>query len=93
MQTVKTILKFLRGLIITLVVMYGVVMLLLTVPQVQHYVSVATQEELGKLLDTRVAIGHITVGYPNRLILDNVELDDRSGKRVLQAARLSARSR
>ena len=91
MQTVKTILKFLRGLIITLVVMYGVVMLLLTVPQVQHYVSVATQEELGKLLDTRVAIGHITVGYPNRLILDNVELDDRSGKRVLQAARLSVR--
>ena len=91
LQTIKNILKFFRGLLIVLVMLYGLAVILLTMPQVQHYVSVIAQEQLSKLLQTRVSVGHITWGYPNRLVVDNVEMDDLSGKKLLQAARLSAR--
>lgn len=87
----KNVLKIVRGLLIALVVTYGLLVVLLSIPSVQHHVSVVAQEELGRLLGTRVAIGHITVGYPNRLIVDNLEVDDQQGKELLRAARLSVR--
>ena len=91
MQTVKTILKFLRALLITLAVIYGLGVMLLTLPPVQRHLSVAIGKELSQLLHTRASIGHLTVGYPNRLILDNVELEDLQGSPMLQAARLSVK--
>lgn len=91
MQTVKTILKFLRGLLIVLVVLYGALAVMLTLPSVQSRVSVTLGEELSRMLHTHVSVGHLTIGYPNRLILDDVELDDLNGSPLLRAARLSAR--
>ena len=90
MQTVKTILKFLRGLLIVLVVLYGALAVMLTLPSVQSRVSVTLGEELSRMLHTHVSVGHLTIGYPNRLILDDVELDDLNGSPLLRAARLSA---
>lgn len=91
MQTIKTILKFLRGLLIILVVLYGALAVMLTLPSVQRRVSVALGDELSQMLNTHVSVGHLTIGYPNRLILDDVELDDLKGSPLLRAARLSAR--
>lgn len=88
---IKKVLKILRGLLITLVVMYGLVVALLSFPSVQHHVGEAVAKELSRMLHTRVAIGHITVGYPNRLVLDRVAIDDLEGNELLQVARLSAR--
>ena len=82
---------FLRGVVIALVVVYGLVVMLLSLPIVQHHVSEAVEEQLETLLHTHVSIEHITMGYPNRLVLDDVEIDDLEGKPLLRAARLSAR--
>lgn len=87
----KNILKTVRVVVIALVVVYGLVVTLLSLPSVQHHVSVAAERELSRMLGTRVGIGHITVGYPDRLIVDNLAIADRQGKELLQAARLSAR--
>lgn len=91
LQTIKTILKFLRGLLIVLVVLYGTLAVMLTLPSVQRHVSVALGEELSRMLHTHVSVGHLTIGYPNRIIVDEVELDDLNGSPLLRAARLSAR--
>lgn len=88
---IKRLLKIVRGVVITLVVVYGLAVALLSLPWVQHHVSVAVERELSRMLDTRVAIGHITFGYPNRVIMDDVEMDDREGNELMKAARMAVR--
>ena len=88
---IKNIFKFLRAVIITLVVLYGLVVVLLHIPAVQEQLTLVAHRQLSALLDTPVQIGHITVGYPDRIILDDVKIEDKQGNRLLQTARLSAR--
>lgn len=90
-RVIKNIFKFLRAVIITLVVLYGLVVVLLHIPAVQEQLTLVAHRQLSALLDTPVQIGHITVGYPDRIILDDVKIEDKQGNRLLQTARLSAR--
>ena len=53
--------------------------------------SVFVAEELSDLLNTRVMIGRINIGLLNRIIIDDVLLDDQSGQEMLKVTRLSAK--
>lgn len=90
-MTVRHILKILRGVVVTLAILYGTIVLLLGIPAVQRWLTRCVGQQLELLLDTRVDIGHITFGYPNRLILENVAIDDRRGNPMFEVARLSAK--
>jgi hypothetical protein len=46
-------------------------------------------DELSRTLDTRVTIGNVHIGLLNRVIIDDVRVDDQSGKEMLKVARLS----
>ena len=53
--------------------------------------SVFVAEELSEVLNTKVVIGRINIGLLNRIIIDDVLLDDQSGQEMLKVTRLSAK--
>ena len=53
--------------------------------------SVFIAKELSEMLNTRLTIGKINIGLLNRIIIDDVLLDDQSGKEMLKVTRLSAK--
>ena len=48
-------------------------------------------KELSEVLNTKVVIGRINIGLLNRIIIDDVLLDDQSGQEMLKVTRLSAK--
>ena len=53
--------------------------------------SVFVAEELSDLLNTRVTSGRINIGLLNRIIIDDVLLDDQDEQEMLKVTRLSAK--
>ena len=53
--------------------------------------SVFVAEELSDLLNTRETIGRINIGLLNRIIIDDVLLDDQDEQEMLKVTRLSAK--
>lgn len=47
--------------------------------------------ELSRILKTEVHIGNLDMGLLNRILIDNVWINDQSGERLLEAAKLSAK--
>lgn len=90
-RIVRILFKILRAILLSLVVLYGIVVMLSAIPAVQEQLSQVAARQLSALLDTPVSIKHITIGYPDRIILDDVAIDDKEANRLLQATRLSAR--
>lgn len=50
-----------------------------------------TAQELSRIMQTEVRIGNIDLGLLNRVIIQNVYLEDKSGKELLKINRLSAK--
>ena len=71
--------------------LYAGFWLLLNLPFVQDKLASVTSNELGKLLQTEVNVGHIDLGLLNRIIIEDVYLADRQGVEMLKVGRLAAR--
>jgi uncharacterized protein involved in outer membrane biogenesis len=65
--------------------------ILLNIPAVQGKMASIISNELRKILNTEVSVGHIELGLFNRLHVENVLLDDLQGEEMLNVHRLSAR--
>lgn len=61
------------------------------IPIVQDYLGSQTAKALACALDTKVCIGRINLGMFNRIVIDNVTVDDQRGKPLLIANRLAVR--
>lgn len=53
--------------------------------------SVLVAHELTSILDSKLSIGRINIGLLNRIIIDDLLLEDQSGKEMLKATRLSVK--
>ena len=53
--------------------------------------SVSVAKELSRTLNTQVSIGNINMGILNRIIIDNVQINDQSNHEMLIATRLAAK--
>ena len=71
--------------------LYIGVILLLNIPYVQREMSVLVAKELSSVLGSRLSIGRINLGLLNRIIIDDLLLEDQAGKEMLKVARLSAK--
>ena len=67
------------------------ILIFLNLPIVQEKLSSIASKELGKLLQTEVSVGHVDVGLLNRIIIEDILLEDRQGEEMLKVARLSAK--
>ena len=54
--------------------------------------SVFIAKELSEVLNTRLTIGKINIGLLNRIIIDDVLLDDQSGKEMLKVNACKAKA-
>ena len=64
---------------------------MLNIPYVQHQMSVLVANELSSVLGSRLTVGRINIGLLNRIIIDDLMLNDQSGKELLKIGRLSAK--
>ncbi|MBQ2857611.1 MAG: translocation/assembly module TamB domain-containing protein [Bacteroidaceae bacterium] len=67
------------------------IVVFLNIPYVQNKLASAVSTELEKLLNTEVSVGHIEIGWLNRIHIEDVKLDDLQGNEMLNVHRLSAR--
>lgn len=67
------------------------IIILLNIPAIQQKMTVIVGEELKKVLNTELTIGKIDIGLLNRIIIDDVLLNDQSGNEMLKVTRLSAK--
>lgn len=70
---------------------YLTILALLNIPSVQEKLSVVVSQELKSLLRTEVSVGKIDLGLLNRIIIEDVRLQDREERELLKVARLSAK--
>ena len=79
--TVRILLGILLGVYLGIIV-------LLNIPYVQDKLSYIVTKELRKVLNTEVSVGKIDMGLLNRIIVEDVLLEDRRGREMLKVARL-----
>lgn len=65
--------------------------ILLNIPYIQQKMGAIATQELSAKLHTKVSVGRVDIGLMNRIIVDDVLLNDLSGKQMLKVARLSAK--
>lgn len=89
--------KAIRGLkyiIITLLtlfwIFYAMPFILLKIPYVQQQVSEVASTELSNHLGVPVKIGNVNIEWFNRLVLDNLYLEDRDGQTLFEANHVAA---
>ncbi len=70
---------------------YLCTVILLNIPYIQQKVADVVSKELSHLLGTRLTIGKVDMGLLNRIIIDDLLLEDQSGKEMLKISRLSAK--
>src|SRR4030095_5259878 len=70
----------------TLLIIIGIglfLTLLVQLPFVQNIVRKEAVSYLEKKLNTKVAIGHVSIVFPNRIALDDVYVEDRNRDTIL----------
>ena len=66
-------------------------MVMVRVPVVQSALGTAVASAISNKFGTPVSVGRVDVGIFNRIIIDDVAILDKRGKRMLWASRLSAK--
>lgn len=83
--------KILRGFLLSVAIFCTTIVILLHIPTVQHQLSVFVSQQLGKQLNAELSIGQIAYSFPNRIIIDDVILNDQEDKEMVKIARVSAK--
>ena len=89
----KRLTHIISGIVWTLVGLYLLLIILLHIPAVQGYIGHQTSRFLSNKLGTEVRVGKVNVGILNRLIIDDVLINDQQGDTMIHASRLSAKVR
>lgn len=87
----KTLKRIIRTTIWTVVAIYIAATIAVHIPAVQSWIGSSVASALGEKLGTRVAVGRIYIGLPNRIIVDDLEIYDQKGKQMLCATRAAAK--
>ena len=64
---------------------------MVNIPVVQQTIGEKVSDALAKKLATKVYIERVDLGFLNRIIVDNVNILDQSGQKMLKASRISAK--
>ena len=84
MNKVKNII---RGVVWTVVGVWAALVVLLHIPEVQSRVAECAASVLAGKLGTTVSVGRVDVGWLDRIVIDDIKIDDRQGKEMLSVAR------
>src|SRR3990170_6507256 len=76
-------------ILIGILVLFIVLILLIQAPPVQNFARKKIVTFLENKLQTKVAIGRINIGIPNKILLENVYVEDRQKDTLLSGGRIS----
>lgn len=63
--------------------------MLFSLPFMQRQMAGWTADALSGILHTEVRVGSVSIGFINRLVIDDVCIEDREGKQMLKVARMA----
>ena len=66
-----------------IVSLYFIVVVLLHIPSIQVFVGNAISDALSEKLGTNVKVGRVDLGFLNRIIIDDLVIDDQLNKPML----------
>ena len=89
--TLKKTKRTINALIWTLAGLYLAMTILVHIPAVQSQIGATVASALSGKLGTKVEVGRVDLGFLNRIIIDDVRIQDQQGKPMLRTARLSAK--
>ena len=92
LHRLKTLKRIVQGVLWTIVGLYAFLFVLLKIPAVQGWIGSQAAQALSEKLGTEVSVGRVEIGLFNRIVVDDVQMDDQSGRQMLQASRLSAKA-
>lgn len=75
----------------TIVGLYVAIVTLLHIPLIQSFLGRSVGNVLHEMLGTEVRIGRIDLGFANRLIIDDIRIDDLDRKEMLKVSRASVK--
>ena len=85
----KILRAFLRCLLLVILLAILLIVLIYTSP-VQQFIRKKAISYLSEKLDTRVALGHIRIGWPADIVLENIYVEDRQQDTLLAASGIKA---
>ena len=75
----------------TIIGLYTAIVILLHIPFIQTFVGERVADALCHKFGTKVSIGRVDLGFVNRLIIDDTEMQDQLGKQMLRVSRISVK--
>ena len=87
----KRIRTTIRWIVWTIISLYIVTIVLLHIPAVQGSIGSKIADLASEKLGTEVRIGHIDLGFLNRVIIDDLLIYDQHHKKMLSASRIGAK--
>ena len=71
--------------------LYASVIVMLHIPFVQTYIGNCVADALCDKFGTRVSVGRVDLGFINRIIIDDSQMQDQQGKQMLRVSRISVK--
>ena len=75
----------------TIIGLYTAIVILLHIPFIQTFVGERVADALCQKFGTKVNIGRVDLGFINRLIIDDSEMQDQQGEQMLKVSRISVK--
>ena len=90
-KTLKRFKHIISCIIWTIFALYVILIVLLHLPPVQTFLGSTVATALAQKFGTEVSVGRISLGFFNRIIIDDVRMLDQKGDSMIYASRLSAK--
>ena len=87
----KIVKRLLSGTFWSLVVLYLSLLAAVRLPQVQQWAGEKVSAIISQAIGTDVTIGHVELGLFNRIIVDDLSIDDLNDETLLHVGRMSVR--
>ena len=88
---IRTLKKIVRWIIGIAFALYLLLIGSLNIPTVQRKISNVVANQLATHLETEISIGRINMGLLNRIIIEDLYVEDQQQTELLKVARLAAR--
>jgi len=79
-----------RSIVAWIIGIYAAIIFLVNMPFMQSIMADRVESILTDVLDTKVEIGSVNVGFLNRIIINDISIEDQKQKPMLKVARVSA---